>query len=46
MGKMHPLKLYKYYLEEKQKLVNEKLTEKKFKELIKIEEKLKEFGLL
>lgn len=46
MKAKNPLKLYNYYLEEKKKLTNEKLTQKKYTELIKIEKQLKKWGLI
>lgn len=44
--KLAPHKLYTYYLNERNNLVNEKLTQKKYNELEKIRIKLIEYGFL
>lgn len=41
-----PFKLYKWYNEELQKLVNEKLTQKKYNELHAAKKKLQKMGLI
>ena len=44
--KIAPHKLYSYYLNEMKKIPNEKLTQKKYNELRKIEKQLQKYGML